>query len=48
LVVEVLYSIITGIIIDTFGVLREESEVIEQDIIGTCLICGIDRGTIDK
>lgn len=43
-----LSSIITGIIIDTFSVLREESEVRQKDIDGYCLICGIDRGTIDK
>lgn len=46
--INLLYAIITGIIIDTFGVLREEHEAKESDIQGYCLICGIERGTIDK
>lgn len=31
-VINLLYSIITGIIIDTFGVLREEAESKQRDI----------------
>lgn len=47
-VILLLSSIITGIIIDTFSVLREENEEQLKDIQGYCLICGIDRGSIDK
>lgn len=47
-VVEIVGSIITGIIIDTFGVLRDEASEKKEDIEGYCLICGFDRGTIDK
>lgn len=31
-VISLLYSIITGIIIDTFGVLRDEADELENDI----------------
>ncbi|CAD8149999.1 unnamed protein product [Paramecium octaurelia] len=47
-VISLLYSIITGIIIDSFGVLREEAEELDNDIKGYCLICGIDNGTLEK
>lgn len=47
-VISLLYSIITGIIIDSFGVLRDEAEELDNDIKGFCLICGIDRGTLEK
>ena len=47
-VLDIVQAIITGIIIDTFGVLRDETEKKKEDIEGFCLVCGIDRGTIDK
>ncbi len=39
----VLQAIISGLIIDTFGEMRAESEQIEADIQGQCFICSIDR-----
>jgi hypothetical protein len=39
----VLTSIITGIIIDTFSAMREESDRIEEDIRSNCFICSIAR-----
>lgn len=39
----VLQAIISGLIIDTFGEMRAESEEIEADIKGQCFICSIDR-----
>lgn len=39
----VLQAIISGLIIDTFGEMREENEMIENDIRDRCFICSIDR-----
>ena len=35
-------------IVDTFAVLREENEFREYDLENICLICGINRSTLDK
>lgn len=39
----VLQAIISGLIIDTFGEMREENEAIEEDIREKCFMCSIDR-----
>jgi hypothetical protein len=39
----VLQAIISGLIIDTFGEMRAESEAIEDDIRERCFMCSIDR-----
>ncbi|CAE7654728.1 Itpr2 [Symbiodinium microadriaticum] len=39
----VLQAIISGLIIDTFGEMRAESEAIEDDIKEKCFMCNIDR-----
>lgn len=39
----VLQAIISGFIVDTFGAMRAEQEMIEEDIRVRCFICGIER-----
>lgn len=39
----VLQAIISGLIIDTFGEMRAESEAIEDDIRDRCFMCNIER-----
>lgn len=39
----VLQAIISGLIIDTFGEMRAESEAIEDDIKEKCFMCSIER-----
>ena len=41
-------TILTGIIIDSFAVLREEDEHNSYDIENKCFICGEDRNILDK
>jgi len=41
-------NIIFGLIIDTFAQLREGREAMEANQKGTCFICGIDKGIIDR
>jgi len=41
-------TILTGIIIDTFAVLREEDEHNLKDINNICFICGDNRNNLDK
>jgi hypothetical protein len=45
LVNVIIVSVITGIIIDTFGEMREKLEEIQQRSHNFCFICGIDRET---
>eukprot|EP00828_Plagiopyla_frontata_P009464 TRINITY_DN14881_c0_g1_i1.p3 TRINITY_DN14881_c0_g1~~TRINITY_DN14881_c0_g1_i1.p3 ORF type:complete len:201 (+),score=38.73 TRINITY_DN14881_c0_g1_i1:803-1405(+) len=47
-IVILVTEIISGIIIDTFAVLREEEEKKKNDFENYCFICGIDRDTLDK
>ena len=47
LVNVILVSVITGIIIDTFGEMRSEKDRIEQEIRNHCFICGKDRDTFN-
>lgn len=39
----VLQAIISGFIVDTFGAMRSEQEIIEEDIKARCFMCSIDR-----
>ncbi|CAD8160257.1 unnamed protein product [Paramecium octaurelia] len=47
-VISLTYSIFTGLILDSFGADREEAEELEADIKELCLVCGIDKGIIEK
>jgi inositol 1,4,5-triphosphate receptor type 1 len=44
----VLQAIISGLIIDTFSAMRNESDVIEEDIRKQCFICSIPRDEFDQ
>ena len=44
----ILLTLFFGIIIDTFGQLREFSFKLEEDKKNVCFICGINRGTLEK
>lgn len=48
IVITLLFSIMSGIIIDTFGLLRDEEDERNKNKKDFCLICSIDRATIDK
>lgn len=48
IIITLLFSIVSGIIIDTFGLLRDEEDEKKRNKKDFCLICSIDRGTIDK
>lgn len=41
-------NIIAGIIIDTFGSLRDDAKEFKDDIEDFCFICGFDKETLDK
>lgn len=43
-----IFNMIAGIIIDTFGDLREKLKEKEEDMEQFCFICGIDREKLDK
>eukprot|EP00299_Pterocystis_sp_00344_P020311 c9964_g1_i1.p1 GENE.c9964_g1_i1~~c9964_g1_i1.p1 ORF type:complete len:1731 (-),score=431.55 c9964_g1_i1:75-5267(-) len=47
-VITILLNIIFGIIIDTFGELRQIKADTEDDIANKCFVCSIDRYTIDR
>lgn len=44
----IMINIVTGIIIDTFGTLREELKDYTDDLKNICFICGHDGETIEK
>ena len=44
----VLQSVISGVIIDTFGSMRQEAEAIDADIKGGCFICSISRDEFES
>ena len=44
----IILNIVSGIIIDTFGSLREDYNKYIEDTETYCFICGMDRETIDK
>eukprot|EP00736_Rhodelphis_marinus_P011999 Rmarinus@m.12901 len=48
LVVLILGAIISGIIIDTFGELRDEKASKEDDMENVCFMCGLTRDTFDQ
>ena len=43
LIITIFLNIIFGIIIDAFGELREEVEEEEEQIVGLCFICGLEK-----
>lgn len=48
LLIIVMLNIVAGIIIDTFGSLREELGNYTNDLENFCFICGFDKETIEK
>jgi hypothetical protein len=48
LVTVVFLNILFGIIIDTFGQMRDEKREKETDMHGFCFICGLDADTLEK
>jgi hypothetical protein len=48
LLLIILLNMLAGIIIDTFGSLREELGIYEEDLKNYCFICGFDKETIEK
>lgn len=44
----IMINIVSGIIIDTFGSIREEDKIFNEDINTICFICGYDKETIDR
>jgi len=48
LMVVVLLAIIAGIIIDTFGQLREKEAMKVEDIKGRCFVCGHEKEVFDR
>ena len=42
------YKLFSGIIIDTFGTLRDSLDVYNKDLKSLCYICGHDSETIEK
>jgi len=47
-IIIVIMSIIFGIIIDTFGSLREEKKERQEDTTEVCFICGMDKSDFDQ
>lgn len=48
LLLIIMINIVAGIIIDTFGELREELANYINDLNTYCFICGYDKETIEK
>ena len=48
IIIVILLNIISGVIIDTFARLREERQVMEDDIRSRCFICGIESTQFDR
>jgi inositol 1,4,5-triphosphate receptor type 1/inositol 1,4,5-triphosphate receptor type 3 len=48
LLLIIMLNIVAGIIIDTFGSLREELDIYTKDLENLCFICGFDKETIEK
>ena len=44
----ILIAIITGIVIDAFGGLKEEREAAEADLAARCFVCHLERFTLDQ
>jgi hypothetical protein len=47
IVIVILLNIVFGIIVDTFGQLRDERNEVESDINNVCFVCGEERSVID-
>jgi len=47
IIVTVMLNLIFGIIVDTFGQLREHSEAVTHHLENNCFICHLDRFTLD-
>ena len=48
LVLVLLLNIIFGIILDTFSALREDAKEQQENKVGRCFICGVDKNDIDE
>lgn len=48
LFIYVLLAIITGIVIDAFGGLRDEKDAAEEDLRSVCFVCNLSRFDIDQ
>jgi hypothetical protein len=48
LLMIIMINIVSGIIINTFGTLREELNEYLEDLENLCFICGFDKETIEK
>jgi len=48
LFIYILLAIITGIVIDAFGGLREEKEAAEGDLKAVCFVCNLERFRVDQ
>lgn len=48
LLMIIMINIVSGIIIDEFGTLREELNKFNSDLENICFICGFDKETIEK
>lgn len=48
IVVIILLNIVQGIIIDTFGEVREKNKYNEHDRLTKCFICGLERDYIER
>ena len=48
LIIVIMVAIVTGIIIDTFGALREQRNEIETDALNVCFICSVERNVFER
>lgn len=48
LIIVIMVAIITGIIIDTFGALRENKNFIDADMLNVCFICSLERTVFER
>jgi hypothetical protein len=48
IIVLLFLNMINGIIINTFSQLREDQEVLSEDIKNNCFICNLDKNTLQK
>jgi hypothetical protein len=48
ILVNIMLNIVTGIIIDEFGALKDAMDLKNADIENVCFICGIDREAFDQ
>lgn len=48
LVIQILLNIVSGIIIDEFGELKDKLQDRKEDMNSQCFICGIEREKLDR